>query len=34
MEPDIPHILRRLEFPHSAKEALVCLGMCLGMFLN
>jgi len=30
MEPDIPHILRRLEFPHSAKEALVCLEqMCL-----
>jgi len=30
MEPDIPHILRRLEFPQSAKEALICLEqMCL-----
>jgi len=30
MEPDIPHILRRLEFPQSAKEALIWLEqMCL-----
>jgi len=29
-QPDIPHILRRLEFPQSAKEALACLEqLCL-----
>lgn len=25
-QPELHHLLRRLEFPNSAKEALACLG--------